>query len=155
MQRFDKACEINLSSVFTEFKNHAKPIILTLEMEAYIDDASGVFGDTWTHLCKLRGVKANQISKDALNKSKYHKACFNVLNMALMNNWKHLMHFAFISSIANFARGVGIKSETAFAFFSNTLSAFSRTRIMDSITVNDTKGRTEGNTLAHKQSRIL
>ena len=117
MQRFDKACEINLSSVFTEFKNHAKPIISTLEMEAFIDEAADVFEDTWTHLYELRELKANQSSKDALNKSKYHEVFFNVLNMAQMNNWKHLMHFAFISSVTNFARGVGNKVETAFAFF--------------------------------------
>ena len=65
------------------------------------------------------------------------------------------MNLAFISSVANFARGVGNKAELAFAFFGNTLSVLGRKRIMAKITGEDAEGRATNNTLAQKQSQIM
>ena len=37
IERFDDFCQESFESVFTEFKNHADPIIATADMQAFID----------------------------------------------------------------------------------------------------------------------
>ncbi len=65
------------------------------------------------------------------------------------------MNFAYISSIVNFARGVGNKAESSFAYFGNALSLSTQKRIMAKIIGNDANGRATKNTLTHKQSQIM
>ena len=65
------------------------------------------------------------------------------------------MNLGFISSVANFSRGVGNIAELAYAFFGNTLSVSGRKRMMAKITGDDTEGRAKNNTLAQKQSWIM
>ena len=99
LSKIDSLCEKNLLSVFTDFKNHAEPIIPTTEMCALIAEAPTVFGQTWNHLCDLRGVQANQPKKEPLNVVKHHQVFWQLINMARTANRKKLMHLAFISSI--------------------------------------------------------
>ena len=65
---------------------------------------------------------------------------------------RRLMNFAFISSVANFARGVGNKAESAFAYFGSTLSVTGRKRIMAKITGDDANGRATNNTNTQAKS---
>ena len=155
LSKIDSLCEKNLMSVFTDFKNHAEPIIPTTEMCALIAEAPNVFGQTWNHLCDLRGVQANQPKKEPLNVVKRHQVFWQLINMARTANRRKLMHLAFISSVANFARGVTNKAESAFAYFGNTLSISGRKRIMAKLTGDDAEGRVTKNTLADKQRRVM
>ena len=124
-------------------------------MEALIAEAPTVFGETWNHLCDLRGVHPNCPSEEQQNVTKRHQVFFQLINIARSSNRRHLMNFAFISSVANFARGVGNKAESAFAYFGSTLSVTGRKRIMAKITGDDANGRATNNTLTQKQSRIM
>jgi hypothetical protein len=126
LSKIDALCEKNLLSVFSDFKNHAEPIIPTSDMTALIDEAPTVFGETWNHLSDLRGVQPNRPSKEQQNVVKRHQVFFQLINMARSANRRQLMNLAFIFSVANFARGVGNKAESAFAFFGNTLSVSGR-----------------------------
>ena len=91
-------------------------------MAALIEEAPMVFGETWNHLCDLRGVHPNRPSEEQQNVVKRHQIFFHLVNMARSSNQRQLMNLAFISSVANFSRGFGNKAELAFAFFGNTLS---------------------------------
>ena len=155
LSKIDALCEKNLLSIFSDFKNHAEPIIPTSEMAALISEAPTIFGETWNHLCDLRGVQPNRPSKEQQNIVKRHQVFWQLVNMARTSNRRQLMHLAFISSVANFARGVGNKAESAFAFFRNTLSISGRKRIMVKLTGDDAEGRATNNTLAEKQRRIM
>ena len=124
-------------------------------MEALIAEAPTVFGKTWNHLCDLCGVHPNRPSEEQQNVTKRHQVFFQLINIARSSNRRHLMNFAFILSVANFARGVGNKAESAFAYFGSTLSVTGRKRIMAKITGDDANGRATNNTLTQKQSRIM
>ena len=82
LSKIDALCEKNLMSVFTDFKNHAEPIIPITEMCTLIAVAPTVFGQTWNHLCDLRGVQANQPKKEPLNVVKRHQVFWHLVNMA-------------------------------------------------------------------------
>ena len=66
-----------------------------------------------------------------------------------------LNHWAVIQSISNFARGVRVAAETAFAFFGNSVSPRTRSRIITRLTGNDKKGRAKGDAFVNKQMRML
>ena len=155
LSKIDSLCEKNLISVFTDFKNHAEPIIPTSDMNALIAEAPRVFGATWNHMCDLRGVHPNRPKKEAQNIGKRHQVFWQLINMARTANRRKLMHLAFIASVANFARGVGNKAESAFAYFGNTLSVSGRKKVMAKLMGNDAEGRATKNTLADKQRRIM
>ena len=48
--------EQGILSLTTEFKNHSLPIVLTENLDAFIDEAVNVFGTTWDHLLALCSV---------------------------------------------------------------------------------------------------
>ena len=101
LSKIDSLCEENLMTVFTDFKNHAEPIIPTSDMRALIAEAPNVFGQTWNHLCDLRGVQANQPKMEQRNVVKRHQVFWQLVNMARTANRRKPMHLAFISSVAN------------------------------------------------------
>jgi hypothetical protein len=82
LSKIDALCEKNILSVFSDFKNHAEPIIPTSDMTALIDEATMVFGETWNHLIDLRGVQPNRPSKEQQNVVKHHHVFFQLINMA-------------------------------------------------------------------------
>ena len=155
LSKIETLCEKNLLSVFSDFKNHAEPIIPTSEMTALIEEAPTVFGETWNHLCDLRGIHPNRPSEEKKNVVKRRQVFFQLVNMARTANRRQLMNLAFISSVANFSRGVRNNAESAFAFFGNSLSVSGRKSIMAKITGDDAEGRATNNTLPQKQSRIM
>ena len=57
-----------MTTVLTKFKNHAAPIIPTHEFQAFVDEAEIVFGDLWTLLAKICGVKPNQKAEEEWNR---------------------------------------------------------------------------------------
>ena len=67
LERVDECCERNLTTVFTKFKNHAEPIIPTQDFQSFVDEADIVFGDLWTLLAEIRGVKPNQKAEEEQN----------------------------------------------------------------------------------------
>ena len=75
--------------------------------------------------------------------------------MARRANRRRLTHWAVIQSISNFARGVGTAAENAFAFFGNSVSPRTRTRIINRLTGNDKAGREAGKSLVIMQRAIL
>ena len=75
--------------------------------------------------------------------------------MARRKNRKTLKHWAFIHSVENYARGVVRSAETSFAYFGHTLSPSARQVVMSELMGSDKNSVAKGNTLQHKQSRLL
>ena len=55
----DQCCREGLESVYCDFQDFSNPIVRTPDMQQFIEQMPSVFGETWNHLCKLRGVKEN------------------------------------------------------------------------------------------------
>ena len=77
LSKIESTCKKNLLSVFSDFKNHAEPIIPTSEMAALIEEAPTVFGETWKHLCDIRRVHPNRPSEEQQNVVKHHQVFFS------------------------------------------------------------------------------
>ena len=67
LERVDECCELNLTMVFTKFKNHAAPIIPRQELQAFVNETDIVFGDLWTLLAETRGFKPSQKAEEERN----------------------------------------------------------------------------------------
>ena len=154
-QLIDEHCRTSLMAVFTEFKNHAEPIISIADMQSFIEQAPGVFGDTWDFFCELRGVKPNHKAEQERNITRIHSVFYDTLAMMRRANRRVLKHWAFIHSTANYARGVGRAAEAAFAYFGHTLSPSGRQSVMNRLMGNDSQGVREDDTLKHKQSKLF
>jgi len=125
----DDCCRESLESVFTEFKDHSRPVVETEVMLDFIAQAPTVFGDSWDKMCEWRGV-SNRKADKVKNVAKTHQVFFQLLTMSRVANRERLMNWAFIQSVSNFARGVSKSAETAFAYFGPAVSYTTRHRIM-------------------------
>ena len=54
---FDNKCRDAIESVLVDFHDHSKPIIVTPDMDELLRQAPAVFGDLWTVLCNLLGIR--------------------------------------------------------------------------------------------------
>ncbi len=136
-------------AVLTSFQNHSEPIISTLTMKEFIEQAPAIFGDVWKLLCDLRGVKENIAQEKGQTQGKKNEVFFELLALARVANHRKLTHWTMIQNIASFARGVGRSTEAAFAYFGHLLSSTSRDRIFGKLTGNNAKGEASDNTLRH------
>jgi len=106
-------------------------------MKEFIVEAPEVFGDIWDLYCDLRGVKKNHSREKSCTEGKQHEVFFELMAMICTANRKKLTHWALIQNAPNSARVVGQTAESAVAFFGHTLSAGTRTRIVNRITGNE------------------
>ena len=56
LDEIDDCFRTSLESVFTEFKDHSRPVVETDVVLGFIDQAPKVFRDTWVKMCEWRGV---------------------------------------------------------------------------------------------------
>ena len=151
----DELFRSSMESVFTEFKNHADPIVSADDLQAYIDDAPSILGDYWHLQCDLRGVKPNQKAEKDRNVARIRTIFFNLLAQLRLRNRRLLRHWALVGNIADYARGVKSGAEKAAAYNGNKVHPTTRSRIFARLTGNDIQGRADGNTLEMKQRLLL
>ena len=68
--------------MFTEFMDHSRPIVETPDMLAFTEQTPTIFGDTWEHLCNLRGVNAIQKEQKERNIRQIHLVFHEIPAMA-------------------------------------------------------------------------
>ena len=149
--------------VCTDFCNHSLPIVEQQQVEEFIEEAPVIYGTLWTLMLDLRDggevihqpgsqreVKAARSADD-----KKHAVFFELLTMTRMANRQRLLHWALVTNIANFARGVGRAVESAFAYFGGCLCDRARRQTFARIMGDDAKGRATNNTWLRKIMRRL
>ena len=82
----DNLFRTSMESVFTEFKDHADPIVSTDDLQAYIDEAPYILGDYWYLQCDLRGVKRKQKAEKGRNVARICTVYFNILEQLRLRN---------------------------------------------------------------------
>ena len=97
----------------------------------------------------------NQPSQKEKNMPLIHSVFYEIMVMARRENCKQLKHWAFIHSVANYARGVGQAAESAFAYFGHTMSYTTQHRVMARLMGSDKQGIRKNDTMNHNQSRLL
>ena len=80
---------------------------------------------------------------------------FQLLSMACSANRQRLLHWAMITNVANFARGVGQAAESAIAYFCPSIADRSRRRLFAKLTGDDKAGVASDNTWRHKIMRLF
>ena len=124
-------------------------------MEEFINEAQFVFGELYQLQLSMRNYRPNQFNEKQRNKARERSAFFQMMTMARQTNRRRLIHWGMIQNVSNFARGVSTAAEKASAYFGNSVSSSTRRRHFTRLTDNDKEERANGNTLKHKQARLL
>ena len=155
LDRFDSEFSKGGEAVFTTWTEHAKPIVDTSVMKKYIDESKSVFGNLWTILCDLRGVRPKQEAEKVNNIPRTHSVFFQILGLIRMANRQKLQNFGMVQNVTNLSRGMRRSAEVANSYFGLTVSNRTRRRVFDRWTGNNQNDMANGNDLKSKQSKLL